>query len=189
MPDILLLSGSPSPTSRSSSLLKTLREQFVARGFDAAYLSVRDLPAEDLIAARYDSPALQPAIGLVATARAIIVGTPVYKAAYAGTLKTFLDVLPQYALRGKIALPIATGGSPAHLLAIEYTLKPLLSILGSTDILPGIYATDDQVAFSPSGELVIDPAIQARFADALQQVTERLNRLPSSTPSAAPAND
>ena len=56
-----------------------------------------------------------------------------------------LDLLDEKALAGKVVLPIATGGSPAHLLALEYGLKPVLSALGARHILAGVYATDKQV--------------------------------------------
>lgn len=40
----------------------------------------------------------------------VILATPVYKAAYSGLLKTFLDLLPQGGLRDKVVLPIARNG-------------------------------------------------------------------------------
>jgi FMN reductase len=49
-------------------------------------------------------------------------------------LKTYLDLLPQKALVGKRIVPIAIGGSLGHLLAIENALKPVLSVLGATEI-------------------------------------------------------
>ncbi len=68
------------------------------------------------------------------THSAVVVATPIYKAAYTGGLKALFDILPQSALRGKTVLPLATGGSPAHLLAIDYALKPVLSALGASDL-------------------------------------------------------
>lgn len=178
MADIVLISGSPSPTARSAALLKDMRERFVSAGFSATYLSVRDLPADDLLWGRFDSPAVKAASDLVVHARAVVVGTPVYKAAYAGVLKALLDLLPQYALRGKVVLPIATGGSMAHLLSIEYALKPVLSVLGASEVLQGVYATDDQVKVGPAGELTVDPTLQTRFTESFEQIAERLRRLP-----------
>lgn len=178
MADIVLISGSPSNTSRSATILKNLRERFAQAGFDAAYISVRDLPAEDLLWGKFDSPALKAPVDLVTKAHAVVVGTPVYKAAYTGTLKAFLDLLPQYALRGKVVLPIANGGSIAHLLSIEYALKPLLSVLGASEVLQGVYATDEQVKVGPGGELTIDPTLQTRFDESFEQIVERLRRLP-----------
>jgi FMN reductase len=53
----------------------------------------------------------------------------VYKAAYSGLLKTLLDLLPQCALAGKVVLPVVTCGSPAHVLAIDYALRPLYQVV------------------------------------------------------------
>ena len=84
-------------------------------------------------------------------ADAIVIATPVYKAAYSGVLKVFLDLLPQSALRGKTVLPLATGGSPHHMLALDYALRPVLQSLAARHILPGVYATDAQVTLQPEG--------------------------------------
>ncbi|WP_204272820.1 NAD(P)H-dependent oxidoreductase, partial [Escherichia coli] len=76
-------------------------------------------------------PAIAAAVLAVEQADLVVVSTPIYKAAYSGLLKVFLDLLPPDALRGKLVLPLATGGSPAHVLALDYALKPVLSALGA----------------------------------------------------------
>ncbi|HEY9768264.1 MAG TPA: NAD(P)H-dependent oxidoreductase [Coleofasciculaceae cyanobacterium] len=102
-------------------------------------ISVRDLPAEDLIFGRYDSPNLEPTKALIAKADALIIVTPIYKTAYTGVLKAFLDLLPQKALSGKVILLLATAGTIAHLLSVDYALKPVLSELGARYILGSVY--------------------------------------------------
>ena len=87
-------------------------------------------------------PAVQRAVEQVRRADVIVIATPVYKAAYSGVLKVFLDLLPQSALKGKTVLPLATGGSPHHMLALDYALRPVLQSLAARHILPGVYATD-----------------------------------------------
>jgi len=54
-------------------------------------------------------------------------------------------LLPQKSLAGKVILPIATGGTLGHLLAINYALKPVLSELGASHILVGVYVLDTQI--------------------------------------------
>lgn len=71
-----------------------------------------------------------------------MVATLVYKAAYSGLLNVFLDLLPQTALKHKTVLPLATGGSLHHMLALDYALGPVLQSLSAQHILPGVYATD-----------------------------------------------
>lgn len=174
MPDIVLLSGSPSATSRSAAILREMRLQLTSRGLDTTLINVRDFPAEDLLLGRYDSAVFTEVKELIAGATGLVVSTPIYKAAYSGTLKTFLDILPQSALRGKTVLPVATGGSPAHLLAIDYALKPVLSALGATDLLQGIYAVDEQVKLSPEGDFWLHDDLRARLNVALEQLVSTI---------------
>ena len=169
MPDIVLISGSPSVKSRSVAILKDVRTQLEARALSVTLISVCDFPAEDLIFARYDSPTFADAKAAVDQASGIVVSTPIYKAAYTGTLKTFLDILPQQALRGKTVLPLATGGTMAHLLAIDYALKPVLSTLGATDLLQGVYSIDEQIRVSPEGELWLHDDLRTRLLSAVEQ--------------------
>ncbi len=174
MSDILLISGSPSARSRSGALLEYAAKRLGAEGLRTELVSVRDYPAEDLILSKYDSPAFKETQRLVAEARGLIVATPVYKAAYTGSLKTVLDILPQQALRNKTVLPIATGGSPAHLLVLDYALKPVLGALGASDILQGVYVTDDQLQLGENGDLFIGEDIKARFDRELDSLATKV---------------
>src|SRR4051812_45798874 len=119
MASVVTIAGSPSAPSRSAAILDYARGLLVDRKFEVLAITIRDLPAEDLIKGRYDSPAIQAAKGLIDIAEGIIVATPVYKAAYSGVLKTFLDVLPANVFTGKWLLPIVSGGSNAHSLALD----------------------------------------------------------------------
>ena len=48
---------------------------------------------------------------MIQAADAYIIGTPIYRGAYTGSLKNLLDQVPVEALMGKVAGLIATGGS------------------------------------------------------------------------------
>ncbi len=168
MPDVVLLSGSASPHSRSTALLLHAQAWLAGRGLEATLLPLADLPALDLLHARYDSPAFAGPKALVAGARGLVVATPVYKASYTALLKAFLDILPQHGLDGKAVLPIANGGSPAHLLMIDFALKPVLSVLGATQLLQGVYAVDDQARVSPTGELWMHDELRERLVRGLE---------------------
>lgn len=164
---VLLIAGSPSERSRSAALLDRVgRLLATGRGTLVDRLSVRDLPAQALVQADFGHPAVQDAARRVAEAQAIVVATPVYKAAYSGVLKLLLDLLPQTAFKGKVVLPLATGGSPNHMLALDYALRPVLQSLAARHILPGVYATDAQVALTPEDAYVIHPDIDARLGEA-----------------------
>jgi FMN reductase len=69
----------------------------------------------------------------------------VYKASFSGIIKTFLDLLPQNGLSGKVVTPLFIGGSIAHLLTIDYALKPVLSALGVNHFGTSVYAVDTQI--------------------------------------------
>ena len=174
MAEILLISGSPTASSKSAALLEYSREWLRDRSsFETALVSVRDFPADDLVLAKYDSPSFYVFKQQVSNAAGIIVSTPVYKAAYTGSLKALLDILPQYAFRGKTILPIASGGSLGHLLAIDYAIKPVLSTLGASDVLQGVYLVDQQFRIE-NGQPVVAEEVQQRLDESLAQFVANL---------------
>lgn len=171
---ILLLGGSPSAPSSGARLLQHIGDKLSAHGHRCTSLQVRDLPAQALLHADLSNPAIVRATGQVRDADAIVIATPVYKASYAGILKAFLDLLPQDGLDGKLVLPLATGGSAAHMLVLDYALRPVLAALSARAILPGIYATADQLPWTLDAGL--DPAapIAARIARGVAQLSSDL---------------
>jgi len=163
---VVSLSGSPAADSRSGALLRFVERRLGARAAQLTQLALRELPPADLLLARAETPAIRAAIAAVRDADLVLVATPVYKAAYSGLLKTFLDLLPPDALRGKLVLPLATGGSPGHLLALEYALKPVLAALGARHLLDAVFVPDnawrDRAGGEPAAEVVerIDEALR-----------------------------
>ncbi len=164
---VLLIAGSPSERSRTAALLEAAGTRLENRGVAVDRLRVRDLSPQALLLADFGHPSVIEAQRRVAEASVLVIATPVYKAAYSGILKVFLDVLPQTALKGKTVLPLATGGSPHHMLALDYALRPVLQSLGAKAILPGIYATDGQVTLLPEGGYQLDADIQSRVDEAV----------------------
>jgi FMN reductase len=159
---IVTLSGSPSHPSRSSLIAAQVAGRLAAAGFTVESLDIRDLPAEDLLHARPGSPRLSAALGLIEQARGVVVCTPVYKAAYTGLLKSFLDLLPQFGLAGKVVLPLATGGTLAHVLVIDYALRPVLASLGAQHIVGGLFLLD-KLCDREGGSLAIDTELARRL--------------------------
>jgi FMN reductase len=151
MTRVLLINGSPTPISRSAALLDHASRALQTAGLEVRSASILDFSAEDLVQARYGSPGFADFIQEVAAAAALVVSTPVYKASYSGGLKALLDILPQDALLGKAVLPLATAGTISHLLAIDYALKPVLSVLGAREIEQGVFAVDQQFEKTASG--------------------------------------
>jgi FMN reductase len=170
--NIVGISGSPSVSSRSNILLQLAQAQLQPVAASLHTISLRDLPAEPLLHASFDHPAIQRALQEVHNAQVVLVATPIYKAAYSGLLKAFLDLLPQDGLRGKTVLPMATGGSIAHLLALDYALKPVLSALGARDILDPVFATDAQIPRHEQQGYLPLPEVHARVRHSLDSLIE-----------------
>jgi FMN reductase len=167
-PFVVTLSGSPSASSRTHLLTTWVGEWLGTRGFEVAPIDVRKMSPDDLFHARADAPAVKEAVGVIARARGLVIATPVYKAAYSGVLKVFLDLLPQLGLEGKVVLPLAVGGSLAHVLAIDYAMRPMLSSLGALHITNGLFILDKQLERIEGGGLRIEPQIQARLESVLE---------------------
>lgn len=165
---VVSISGSPSTRSRSGVVLKHAAKWLADHGVDVKTVRIQDFNAEDLLYARFDSPEVIAFIEAVAKADGLLIGTPVYKASFSGALKTLLDLLPERSLHGKVVLPLATGGSIAHMLAVDYALKPVLSALKCQEVLHGVFAIDSQISYGDNelgGDL--DELLTQRLHDGL----------------------
>lgn len=164
---VITLAGSPRFPSRSSALLEYAREKLTSLEVEVCHWNLHNFSPEDLLYASFDSPALKAFSEQLQGADGLIVATPVYKASFSGALKTLLDLLAERALEGKVVLPLATGGTVAHMLAVDYALKPVLSALKAQEILHGVFADDSQVIdyqhkphFSPNLQIRLDSALE-----------------------------
>jgi len=177
---ILLIGASPSSQSRTQALLTSVRGWLASTDptlrFDE--LNLRDLPAAPLVAADPSDPAIAASLAQLAAADGVVIATPIYKAAYAGLLKIWLDLLPQFGFVDKVVLPLATGGSPAHILALDYALRPVLSTLGPTHIANGWVILDQNVTRTPEGAVVLDAATQTKLRDVVEMFRLSLSLLP-----------
>lgn len=178
---VVTLGGSPSQRSRSGVLLDKTRQWLQQKGVEVVSYQIRDFPAEDLLHARFDSPKVIDLLQQVENADGLVIATPVYKASFSGALKTVLDLLPERALADKIVLPMATGGSIAHMLAVDYALKPVLSALKAQELLHGIFAEDSQIAYGEgSAQAQLVPVLEQRLHQALETLYGAMARRPKS---------
>ncbi|SEB48644.1 NADPH-dependent FMN reductase [Paenibacillus sp. GP183] len=173
MARVVIISGSPSASSRLEGVLQTVIKQLEIAGLKVQLLSVRDQSPEDLVYSNFNSPRIIQAVKDIEQADAVIVATPIYKASYTGVLKSFLDLLPQKGLQGKIVLPLAIGGTIAHLLAIDHALKPVLSALNSYHILAGVYVLDTQVV-REENNFTLHPEIELRLQEAAKTFAQEV---------------
>jgi FMN reductase len=168
--NILSICGSPGAHSRSTWLAAQARTRLASGRGSVRDIALRDLAPQALLSGDVAAPPLRDAVAAVLEADAVIVATPIYKTAYSGLLKVFLDLLPPDTLRRKVILPLATGGSPAHLLALEYALKPVLAALGARHIVDGVYATDLQLPVHAAQGFAAEDAVVERLDRAVRDL-------------------
>lgn len=92
----------------------------------------------------WSDPTVAGLVEQVGAADLLIVASPTYKGAYTGLLKLFLDRFKAGTGLSGLAVPLMLGGGPAHALAPELTLRPVLTEIGAT--VPGraLYVLDSQ---------------------------------------------
>jgi FMN reductase len=173
---VAMISGSPLPSSRTWRLASWAGQWLGAQGFEVQPLEVREIPADDLLFARVEAPAVRNALAVVERARGMVIVTPVYKAAYSGLLKAFIDLLPQFGLTGKVVLPLAVGGTLAHVLAIDYAMRPMLSSLGALHITEGLFLLDKQLERTDDGRVAMAEETELRLRSVLQGFADSLRR-------------
>jgi FMN reductase len=189
MSTVLAISGSPSSSSRTAALAAGALDRLEGLGITARRLAVRDLPAADLLSGNASHPAIGSALAEIADADGLIVATPIYKASYTGLLKCLLDVLPQSGFAGKAVLPLATGGTLAHLLALDYALRPVLTALGARHVTQGAFLLDTAFVGDPSApRYALDPEAEPRLDTAVAQFAAAL-AWRSDPPPAAPRDN
>jgi len=167
MSKIVIISGSPTTSSRLFALTDFAKETLENEGHHVEHIKVASLSAEALIKADFNHPDIAIASKVVAEADGVIIASPVYKATYTGVLKTFLDLLPQKGLAGKKVLPLFIGGTISHLLAIDYGVKPLLNALGAHTIHTGVYAIDEWVTKDENQGYIVQEQLITRLKQAL----------------------
>lgn len=167
----IAIAASPSRASKSRRLAERALARASAEGFAARLIDLGDLPADALLG-RTKHPHVDDALAAASAASLLIVATPVYRASYSGLLKVFFDLFSPDALAGTVAIPIATGGGPAHHLVIDHALRPLLASVGALVVRSGVYATDAQ--FGPDGPSdVVTQQIDRAIVEAIAHVSRR----------------
>jgi FMN reductase len=175
MRSVIVISGSPSRTSKTGRLADVVVERLRRAGTHAEHLRLRDLPPVALLTGDASDDLVANALHRVRAADGLVLATPVFKASYSGLLKVFLDLLPQDGLAGKTVLPLATGGTIAHMLAIDYGLRPVVQSMSPRHVLRGYFLVDRDMRFAEDGRLLADGeageellAVVRDFHDALR---------------------
>jgi FMN reductase len=85
-------------------------------------------------------------IEAITQADGVIAVTPLFTTTYSGLFKSFVDILDKEALTGMPVLLGATGGTPRHSLALEYSLRPLFTYLRADVVTTSVFAATDDWA-------------------------------------------
>jgi FMN reductase len=132
---IVVVVGNPKPASRTLEATAKVARDLAGRAPD----TVIDVVTLGPGILGFGDPAVAKAVETVRAAKVLVVGSPTFKSTYSGILKMFLDQFPTDALLGVTAFPIMMGAGPAHALAPELLLKPVLSEMGASCPAPGLY--------------------------------------------------
>lgn len=160
MKHIVIISGSPSALSRTEQMLYYLGRRAEQQGFAVKHLSVKDVEAEVLLSANFNHDKIKAIATELEAADGVIIGSPVYKASYSGVLKALFDLLPPDILKDTYVLPVMTGGSTSHLLALEYALKPLIATVKGHN-LKGLYFQDSDID-KTADKLIVNENLRQR---------------------------
>lgn len=102
-------------------------------------------------------------LNLVERADILVVGAPVYNAAYPGLFKHFFDLVARKGLQHKPVVIAANGASAHHSLVLESHLRPLFSSLGAFVVPTGIYSEANDFR----DYRLINESVSARIKDAV----------------------
>jgi FMN reductase len=131
-PVVVAVSGNPRPQSRTRAAAEAAARAIARHlAVDEPVFTIDTASfAAEIFAAEH--PRADAAARTLAGARVAVVASPVHKASYTGLLKSFLDLYGPDGLDGVVAVPLVVPGNPAHALAGELHLRPLLVELGAT---------------------------------------------------------
>ena len=156
---LLVISSSASGKSRSEKLGDHIAVLLSGPNVHVDHLRLRTLPPGPLLAADVSNVEIEASLAQLGESDGLIVVTPTYKATYTGLLKVFIDLLPQYALRGKTVLPLATGGTVAHVLMLDYGLRPVLQTMWPRHIAQGCFVLDKHLIVEGEQLCIDEPSM------------------------------
>lgn len=140
----------PSTTRQlADSIAAATQSSITSRG-ETSHITVIELRelagelAQAMTAWGSETPMLSAAHQAVDTADGLIAVSPIFQASYSGLFKMFFDTLEPGAMKGLPTLIAATAGSARHSLALDYSLRPLMTYLKALVVPTGIFqATED----------------------------------------------
>jgi FMN reductase len=134
---VAVVVGNPKPASRTLAAASYVAGELVGEPdlvVDLATLGPAILDWAD--------PAVADLVGAVGAADLVVFASPTYKGTYTGLLKLFLDRFAGGTGLSGLAVPLLLGAGPAHALAPELSLRPVLTEIGGTVPGRGLFVVD-----------------------------------------------
>lgn len=159
MTRLAVVVGNPKPASRTLAAATRLAREL--GGEPDLVVDLADLGPAVL---DWADPLARDLVGQVGAADLVVVASPTYKGTYTGLLKVFLDRFAGGTGLTGLAVPLMLGAGPAHALAPELSLRPVLTELGATVPGRGLYVLDTDYD---------DPAAYADWLAVTRPVVDR----------------
>ena len=139
--------GNPKPQSRTLDVgVAVLRKAAEAVGLALGDELVVDLATVGAEVLDWSSERVRGLVDAVSGCSLLVVASPTFKASYTGLLKCFLDWFGTTGLSGAVTVPVMIGAGPAHALAVEVHLRPVLVEIGATLPTRGLNVTEPDLA-------------------------------------------
>ena len=140
---VTIVAGNPKPASRTLAAAELVAQSLCGDAVVDQPMTSIDVITLGAALLGWGDDAVAAAVRAVAASDLVIFASPTFKATYTGVLKLFLD---QFAggegLRDVVAVPLMLGAGPAHAMAPDLLLKPVLAELGAACPAPGLYLLD-----------------------------------------------
>ena len=135
--ELSVVVGNPKPRSRTLLVAEAVAQRIMEE--PSAPTRVVDLCAYADGMFRWPQDEIAALAETIAASDVVVFASPTYKASYTGLLKAFLDRYPNNGLAGVVAVPVMTGGSAHHSMAVDTALRPVLVELGASVPSGGLY--------------------------------------------------
>jgi FMN reductase len=137
--ELAIVVGNPKPQSRTLMVATAVADRIARAAEELVVARTVDLcdHGPDLFTWPHDG--LATINDAVAASDVVVFASPTYKASYTGLLKAFLDRYANNGLAGVTAVPVMTGGSPHHAMAVDTALRAVLVELGASVPSRGLF--------------------------------------------------
>ena len=113
-------------------------------------------------------------VAKIQAADAYIIGTPIYRGSYTGSLKNLLDHVPVEAMTGKVVGLVATAATDHHYLSIDQELRPVLMWFNAHLVPGSVYVRSNQL----QGNTIVDEQANEHLrllGEAVADIQQRLS--------------